>query len=164
MPPSMSSSQPANPPATEPFTAAQRATLDALLDLVVPPDAPRGLPGASQVGVPTYVVAHAPEVLPALRRELDHLDREARERSGRPFADLGAQEREALVHAIREEVPGFMDRLAYETFACYYADARVLQAIGVEPRPPYPKGYEVARGDLTLLEPVRMRAKMFREA
>ena len=34
-------------PADGPFTAAERATLDAVLDLIVPPHPGRGLPGAS---------------------------------------------------------------------------------------------------------------------
>ena len=47
---------------------------------------------------------------------------------------------------------------------CYYRDDRVLTAIGVEPRPPFPKGYEVPQGDWSLLDPVRARGPIYRDA
>jgi hypothetical protein len=34
----------------------------------------------------------------------------------------------------------------------------------MEARPPYPKGYQVVQGDLSLLEPVRARGKIYRDA
>ena len=45
---------------------------------------------------------------------------------------------------------------------CYYRDDRVLEAIGLEPRAPYPKGYEVENGDWELLEPVKSRGPIYR--
>ena len=50
------------------------------------------------------------------------------------------------------------------TVTCYYQDDRVLAAIGLEARPPFPKGYDVPAGDLSLLEPVRRRGSIVREA
>jgi hypothetical protein len=40
----------------------------------------------------------------------------------------------------------------------------VLEAIGVEPRPPAPQGYQVVAGDLELLAPVRRRGPIWRRA
>ena len=47
---------------------------------------------------------------------------------------------------------------------CYYRDDRVMRSLGMEARPPFPKGYEVAEGDLSLLDPVRRRAPIWRGA
>lgn len=47
---------------------------------------------------------------------------------------------------------------------CYYRDERVMVSIGMEPRPPFPKGYHVEQGDLSLLDPVRARGKIYRDA
>lgn len=151
------------PPADGPFTAAERATLDAVLDLIVPPHPGRGLPGASEVGVPAHLAARVPDALPALRDELDALDCAARKRHGLAFAALAQPARQALVDAIRAAEPAFMSRLAVETVGCYYMDDRVLRAIGMEARPPWPKGYQVMKGDLALLEPVRARGKIWRD-
>jgi hypothetical protein len=38
----------------------------------------------------------------------------------------------------------------------------VVEALGLEPRPPFPKGYEVPPNDPALLDPVRRRAPFFR--
>jgi hypothetical protein len=39
----------------------------------------------------------------------------------------------------------------------------VLEAIGMEARAPFPKGFEVEPGDLSLLDPVRRRGRVYRE-
>ena len=41
----------------QPLTSGQRATLDIVLNLIVPPSADGRMPGAAEVGVPAYVVA-----------------------------------------------------------------------------------------------------------
>ena len=58
------------------------------------------------------------------------------------------------------------DALAYLTriiLQCYYRDDRVMRSLGMEPRPPYPKGFEVEQGDWSLLETVRSRPRMWRD-
>ena len=45
---------------------------------------------------------------------------------------------------------------------CYFRDDRVLEAIGLEPRAPYPGGFEVENGDWGLLEPVKSRGRIYR--
>lgn len=45
---------------------------------------------------------------------------------------------------------------------CYYRDDRVMTSLGMELRAPHPKGYEVATGDWSLLEPVRRRQSFYR--
>ena len=146
------------------LTSAQRATLDIALNLIVPPSADGRMPGAAEVGVPAYLYAEAPDALPVLCQELDELDRRSRERFARGFAALEQHERKSLIDAMRAREPSFMSRLAMETLACYYQHDRVLEGLGMEARPPYPKGYQVVQGDLSLLEPVRARGKIYRDA
>lgn len=47
---------------------------------------------------------------------------------------------------------------------CYYRDDRVVISLGLEARPPFPKGYTLEQGDWSLLDPVRARKKMWRDA
>ena len=47
---------------------------------------------------------------------------------------------------------------------CYYRDDRVMRSLGMEPRPPFPKGYEVDGGDWSLLDPVRNKPLIWRGA
>ena len=141
-----------------------RAMLDIVLNLIVPPSADARMPGAAEVGVPAYLAAEAPDALPVLRQELDELDRRSRERWARGFAELEEVERKTLLGEMRAQAPSFMNRLAMETMACYYQHDRVVEALGREARPPYPKGYQVVQGDLSLLDPVRARGKIYRDA
>ncbi len=46
----------------------------------------------------------------------------------------------------------------------YYQDARVLGALGLEARPPFPLGHEVEPGDWSLLAPVKERGALYRPA
>ena len=47
---------------------------------------------------------------------------------------------------------------------CYYRDDRVVRSLGLEPRPPYPKGHVLEDGDGSLLDPVRARPPIWRRA
>lgn len=146
------------------LSAAQREILDTVLNMIVPPSADGRMPGAAEVGVPAYLTAEAADALPVLRGELDQLERRSRARFARRFAELEKPERTSLLAGLRAQEPSFMSRLAMETLACYYQHDRVLGGLGVEARPPYPKGYQLAQGDLSLLEPVRARGKIYRDA
>ncbi len=145
------------------LTAAQWATLDAVLNLIVPASADARMPGAAEVGVPAYLCAEAADALPVLREELDELERRSRARFARGFAALEQGERLSLIGELRAQAPAFMSRLAMETLACYYQHERVLEGLGMEARPPYPTGYQVVQGDLSLLAPVRARGKIYRD-
>ena len=47
---------------------------------------------------------------------------------------------------------------------CYYRDDRVMRSLGLETRPPFPLGRTLPQGDWSLLDPVRVRPKFYREA
>ncbi len=45
----------------------------------------------------------------------------------------------------------------------YYRDDRVLLALGLEARAPFPKGYTLEQGDWSLLDAVRHRPPLWRD-
>jgi hypothetical protein len=47
------------------------------------------------------------------------------------------------------------------TVQCYYRDARVMQALNIDVRPPFPHGYIQEPNDFSLLEPVRKRGEIY---
>ena len=49
------------------------------------------------------------------------------------------------------------------TYMAYYSNDRVLEGLGLEPRPPHPGGYAMEPNDLTLLDDVRRRPKLYRK-
>ena len=147
-----------------PLTSQQRRNLDIVLAMIVPASADGRKPSAAEVDVLGYIRAHESESLASLGAELDRIDAEAQARHGGSFAVLAAERRQALVDELRHQEPQFLRNLALQTVTCYYGDDRVLQSLGLEVRPPFPKGYEVPVGDLTLLEPVRRRGRIYRAA
>ena len=85
------------------------------------------------------------------------LDALARERGAAGFAALPREERTAVLKAYAEREPGFVPGLVFQTYTAYYLEPRVVEALGLEARPPHPKGYEMEPNDLSLLDPVRAR-------
>jgi hypothetical protein len=132
-----------------------------VLDEIVPPDDAGRLPGAGQLGLAGPVDA-ALRKTPALRamivEGLAELMGQARERDPRGFWALSPPDRLALV-----QQQGFLLPLTVQVYAAYYSAPRVLEALGLEPRPPHPQGYELAPDDLgPLLEAVRRRGRSYR--
>lgn len=139
-----------------PLTAEERQRLAPLLNTLIPPHADRGLPGGADVGFGEH--CDDPAVRAIVRASLASL----REWSDAAFEALDAPQRVELVRQLeRERVLEFRELLK-SVVARYYLDDRVMRAIGVEPRPPFPDGYTVEDGDLTLLEPVYERGPMYR--
>ncbi len=152
-----------------PVSAAQRATLNAVLNMIVPASDDGRMPNAADVGVLDHIRDAAAgdlsrDLIGTLREELDRLDEQARGQFGSAFASLAQRDRQTLIDRIRSNDPRFMQGLAMVTVTCYYQDDRVLKALGMEARAPYPEGYEVVSGDLSLLEPVVQRGKRYRDA
>jgi hypothetical protein len=79
-----------------------------------------------------------------------------------PFADLEEPRREAVVATFRASGGVLLATLTRVILQCYYRDDRVMRSLGVEPRPPFPKGHTLEQGDWSLLDPVRTRPKMWR--
>ena len=145
------------------LTSVQRETLRAVLNTIVPASADGRLPGAAELDPVLRHVAQAEGLVAALRGQLDTLQRDAIERFGAAFAALDDAGRIALLGELRARDAVLLQQLAVETLTCYYQQDRVLEGLGMEARPPYPKGYQVEQGDLSLLEPVIARGRIYRE-
>ena len=149
-----------------PLSDEERQTLSHALDQIIPPDPDRGRPGAGELGLAAYVDA-ALDAMPLVKemvvQSLAALDDLARRRSGRRLDDLPLEERVAILDQLAAGEHAFPPVLVLHTYAGYYQHPRVLEALGLEPRPPHPAGYATIEGDLTLLDAVRRRARMYRE-
>ena len=83
--------------------------------------------------------------------------------SGSPFADLNPQRRDAIAAQLRETGGEALVYLTRIILQCYYRDDRVVRSLGMEPRPAFPKGFEVEQGVWSLLDPVRARPTLYRD-
>jgi len=141
-----------------PLTAAQRDDLRAIAAEIVPASPEFDVPGADDPAIQADIVATLGRDAGLVREALDKLARLA----GGPLASLEAARREAAVLELRENGGTALATLTRVVLQCYYRDDRVVRSLGLETRPPYPKGYELEDGDWSLLDPVRARRPMWR--
>jgi len=81
-----------------------------------------------------------------------------------PLAGLDPLRRETVAMELHAKGGAAVATLTRVVLQCYYRDDRVVRSLGLEPRPPYPKGYVLEDGDWSLLDPVRARLPMWRRA
>lgn len=148
------------------FSEDELETLACVLDHVVPPSDDGRLPGAGKVGVAAVVdeaLHRMPEVRGMVAQGLSALDALARSRSSRAFATLPRDQQAELLNELAASEDAFPPILLLHVYNGYYQQGPVLEALGLEPRPPHPLGYEVEANDLRLLERVRRRGRLYRD-
>jgi hypothetical protein len=143
-----------------PLTPAQRDDLRAVSAMMIPASAEFDVPGADDPAIQADIVATLGRDADLVREALDKLAQLA----GQPLASLDPARREAVAAEVRAKGGAAVATLARVVLQCYYRDDRVVRSLGLEPRPPYPKGYELEDGDWSLLDPIRARPPMWRRA
>jgi hypothetical protein len=142
------------------LSADQARSLRCLAEMMIPASAEYDLPSAADDAIFADIlrsirrdVAYTIDVLHALDAMSDG-----------PFADLDPQRREDIAFQLRKTGGKALTSLTRIILQCYYRDDRVMRSLGMEPRSPFPKGFEVEQGDWSLLDPVRARPKLYRNA
>jgi len=146
--------------ADSPLTPAQRDDLRAIAGAIIPASMEFDVPGADDPAIQADIVATLGRDRGLVREALDGLARLA----GSPLAGLDPARREAVALELRAKGGAAVATLTRVLLQCYYRDDRVVRSLGLEPRPPYPKGHVLEDGDWSLLDPVRARPPMWRRA
>jgi hypothetical protein len=142
------------------LSAAELKDLRCVAGMMVPASTEFAVPGADDAAIFADIVKSLGRDLPDVRRALSTLSSLA----GGAFAEQDASRREAAAAAFRERGGAEVAALSRAVLQCYYRDDRVVRSLGLEPRPPFPKGHTLEQGDWSLLDPVRARPKMWRDA
>ena len=148
------------------FTAEQEDVLRALLDEVIPPSPDGRLPGAGALDLIGHVartVRQTPMLAPVVEYGLSAIAELAGTRSPDGWAGLSRAARSALLAEFAAGDQLFMPALLFLAYSGYYQHPRVVEALGLEARPPHPKGYAMEAFDTTLLDAVRRRGKIYRD-
>jgi hypothetical protein len=143
----------------EPVSSDAVKLLASVLDLLVPPRDDGRLPGAGALGLAEFVVQAAAgdaELGGALAELLAPLAADG-------FAALAPPEQAARLKRLADSTPAAFRTLVIHVYRGYYCHPRVVEALGLEPRPPFPRGYAVPPTDFSILDPVRRRDKLYRE-
>jgi hypothetical protein len=151
----------ANPKPTEPDLSPEEVRdLRCVAGMMVPASTEYDVPGADDDAIFADILASLGRDLGEVRRALAVL----RHLGAGAFADLGVKHREAVAEEFRAvggTPPATLSRVILQ---CYYRDDRVVRSLGLEPRPPFPKGHTLEQGDWSLLDPVKARPKLWRDA
>ena len=142
------------------LSADQCRSLRCLAEMMIPASAECGVPSAGDDAI-------FGDILQSLGRDTEHVMAVLRTldaMAGAPFADLDPRRRETIAAQLRETGGEALPYLTRIILQCYYRDDRVMRSLGMEPRPPFPKGFELEQGDWSLLDPVRARSKLHRDA
>lgn len=141
-----------------PFSERELNLLRAFAETAIPASAKYGLPGAGDEPIFARIAAAAQRDVAGMKAVLAGLDAIA----GGDFAALAPDARLKAAENLRRqnEIAGLA--LGNLVASCYYQDDRVMAAIGMEVRPPFPKGFEVEQGDWSLLDKVRSGPRRYR--
>ncbi|MGE0421869.1 MAG: hypothetical protein AB7O88_06375 [Reyranellaceae bacterium] len=140
------------------FSEAEIRALGEIAGTMIPADAALKVPGADDPLIMADMVKSLGRDLPDVRAALAAIG--ARAKGGFASLDIDSRER-LLTDYIASGGPAAA--LARVILAAYYRDDRVLISLGMEPRPPFPKGHVLEQGDWSLLDPVRQRAPFWRK-
>jgi hypothetical protein len=142
------------------LTPVQRDDLRGIAAEIIPASAEFDVPGADDPAIQADILTTLGRDAGLVRAALDQLARLA----GGPLASLDPVRREAVAMELRATGGEAVATLTRVVLQCYYRDDRVVCSLGLEPRPPYPKGHVLEDGDWSLLDPVRARPPMSRRA
>lgn len=140
------------------LSPAQQDDLRILSGIIIPASAEYRVPGADDPVIQADMLATLGRDTGPVAAALDQLARLA----GGPMARLGPVQREAVAMELRSAGGAAVATLARVVLQTYYRDDRVVRSLGLEPRPPFPKGHELEQGDWSLLDPIRARPPMWR--
>ena len=142
------------------LTESQIADLRCLAGMIIPASAKHGVPGADDdvifADILSSIGRDRDDVLAALAK-LHTL-------AGGAFTALDTARRGEVARLLRVEGGRPVGILTRIVLLCYYRDDRVMVSLGLEVRPPFPKGHVVEQGDWSLLDPVRSRRPFWRSA
>ncbi len=146
------------------LSQSQRSLATAVLDRLIPP---RGdMPGAGEAGTADYldgIASNSAQLARLLSAGLQDIEIAAA-RSGASFEELSGERRDEVLRGVEADSPQFFDALVRHTYNGYYSNPTIVELLGLDPRPPQPRGNRVEMGDLSSLQLVVDRGQAYRDA
>ena len=146
------------------LSQSQHALITAVLDRLIPPQGE--MPGAGEVGTADYldgIAAGSARIARLFSSGLQDIEIAAA-RVGASFEELRGDQQDEVLRSIEVDSPDFFDLLVRHTYNGYYSNPKVVELLGLDPRPPQPRGNRVERGDLSSLQLVVERGQAYRDA
>ena len=135
-------------------------TLKALLNLMIPSSDFYKMPSGADIGFEKTLDS---EDWDWLSSGLLRLNAESFTRYAKKFYLTQISEQRPVIESLNSLLRPFFNRLIKKLVEFYYQHEEVKKALGLREGPHFPDGYLVDEGDLTLLESVYERTKIYRE-
>ncbi|MEJ0020946.1 MAG: hypothetical protein WDN25_31255 [Acetobacteraceae bacterium] len=148
-----------NAPETN-LSPEQSRALRRIAGIMIPASETYAVPGADDPAIIEDIIRSLGRDAGSVRDALGLLDAH----SGGAFADLDQAQAATVAESFLAGGGAEVTALGRAVLQCYYRDDRVVRSLGLEPRPPFPKGHVLEQGDWSLLDAVRGRPKMWRDA
>jgi Gluconate 2-dehydrogenase subunit 3 len=147
------------------FAAAQCELLTSVLNCIVP--AAGAFPGAGDLGVTSYldrVVGQSAALKRLFAQGLVQITLTSQAQYAQPFTVLLEGQRDAVLRHVETMAPEFFEALVTHTYSGYYSHPTIVRLLGMEGRPPQPRGHHLEPLDLTLLDNSKQRQPIYRQA
>lgn len=146
------------------FDDSQRSLLVCALDWIIPPEGE--FPGAGELGLADHldgVVSASANLKDLFAYGLAQIETSCLELTNTDFRSLPDAQGDVVLRDVEARSPEFFRELVRHTYNGYYTNSRVAELLGPDVRPPQPRGYHLEPGDLSSLEHVRKRGRIYRE-
>jgi hypothetical protein len=141
------------------LTPTEREDLRVISAMIIPESTEFSVPGADDSAIQNDIISTLGRDGQLVHAALGHLARLA----GAQLSQLDETRREMVAKEFRATGGTAAATLIRVVLQCYYRDQRVVRSLGLEPRPPFPKGHALEQGDWSLLDPVKARPTMWRQ-
>jgi len=137
------------------FNFSDIALLRRLVGRMIPASGEYAVPGADDETIFADIIRTLEPQAALTQKMLASLDLS--------LADLPDPRVDAAIQSLLSSAEPALGMILSAVVQCYYRDDRVMRSLGMDPRPPFPKGFDVEQGDWSLLDPVRARPKIWRD-
>ena len=145
------------------FSNTQAELVARVLDRIIPPT--DRMPGAGEIAVEyldRFVAASATRKR-TFSNGLAGIELRAQQSFSGNFASLTGEQQDEVLRQVEAADRGFFDLLVRQAYNGYYTNPRIIEALGLEARGPQPRGYRVEMGDISLMENVQSRGRIYRD-
>jgi hypothetical protein len=135
--------------------------LEIVFNFVIPPSSDNKMPGAGFLcEKENYFTT---QDITLFNNTINQLSLDAQLEFDKEFTQLDFQELSLILKVFKKKNLRNFNNLIFRINTYYYSNDRVLKAIGIQSRPPFPDGNFVIEGDLLLFEEVYLRGNICRE-
>lgn len=146
------------------LSRTQLDLMTSVLDTIIPKE--NGFPGAGEIGVAIHIDSEisSSKTLKRLFFEgLRYIENVSNEQFDTDFVSLSQNWKTSVLKQIERDNIEFFGELLHYTYAGYYINPKVISAKGLEESPPMPIGYHQEPFDMSLLDNVKKRGRIYRE-